>query len=228
MYQWPLATTGAWTILSAGFVGLFLYDNFSYYGFIYDKSRTYQDTVPSQPAASVADAGRLVFAPEAYIDQSEAVGYAASDGHKYCIAPIRDLTDSPIINFWAVGYDCCEWQGSFACDAADDGTSGDGTTAHGGIVVFDSDGPFALPSNRDRYEKAQRKSEATFDLQSVDKPVYARWVKTNNLDMVSNWYKLRCWLFMLLATLLWAIISSLMALVMHNMHYQKAMQTLLS
>merc|ERR1719498_2082613 len=71
-------------------LGLFCYDVYGYFSFIYRNSRSYQNLVPSQSAASVADAGRMTFASEAYVDQSSAVGYSARNGVTYCVAPIRD------------------------------------------------------------------------------------------------------------------------------------------
>jgi hypothetical protein len=164
--------------------GLITYDAYGYFRFIYNNSRSYQNTVPSEPAASVADAGRMVFASEAFVDQTKAVGYFA-EGKTYCVAPVRDMVETTHVQFWAVGYDCCEWQASFNCDGAAN------PDARGGIVVFDSPGLF-FNSNRDHYDVARKKAMASFDLKSAEKPIYVRWVANDNLDMLQKFYENRC------------------------------------
>jgi len=183
-----------------GISGLYCYDVYGYLTFIYRNSRTYQNVVPSEPAASVADAGRMTFAAEAYVDQTKASGYAAPNGVTYCVAPIRDMVKSSHVEFWAVGYDCCGWSGSFRCDAVgEDGASG-------GIVVFDNPGIFTN-SNQDYYKLAQRKAEASYDMISAKKPIYVRWVKNNDLNMMKSFYEGRTTVFVVLSFFAYAAVS---------------------
>merc|ERR1719253_308704 len=139
----------------------------------------------------------MTFALEAFVDQTKAVGYGAPNGVKYCVAPIRDMVKTTHVEFWAVGYDCCDWAGSFTCDGAGD------SAARGGIVVFDNPGIFTT-SNRDYYDLARRKAEASYDLISAKKPIYVRWVKDDNLKMLQNFYEWRTAGFIILTTSLYA------------------------
>eukprot|EP00439_Symbiodinium_sp_Y106_P022459 s1649_g2.t1 len=80
------------------------------------RSMTYENVVPSENSAIVADAGRVSFATEAFLDQRRSVGFAAEDGHTYCVAPVASrVSRAAEVNFWAVGVDCCSLQGHFEC-----------------------------------------------------------------------------------------------------------------
>lgn len=194
--------------------GLFCYDTYGFFSFIYRNSRTYSNTVPSEPAASVADAGRMVFASEAYIDVTAASGYAAQNRVTYCVAPIRDMVKTTHVEFWAVGYDCCGWSGSFTCDDAAD------AAARGGIVVFDNPGFFS-DSNRDYYDLARKKAEAQYDLVSAEKPIYVRWVKQENLGMLQKFYEGRSAAFVMLTALLYAFVTFPFAFQGSRQYYQE-------
>lgn len=185
--------------------GLYCFDSYGYFSFLYKNSRTYQNTVPSQPAASVADAGRMIFAEEAFVDQTKASGFAAANGYQYCVAPIRDMVKTAHVEFWAVGYDCCGWTGSFACDGATD------PEARGGIVVFDNPGIFGTftTSNRDYYDLARRKAEASYDLNSAKEPLYVRWVSNSDLNMLQKFYEWRTAGFIIFTTTAFAAASAI-------------------
>jgi hypothetical protein len=198
----PMASASIFALVLGFAWGLFIYDSSGYFAFIYSSSRTYRNVVVSQPAASVADAGHVLFAPETYVDQTKAVGYAADDGVRYCVAPLRDLVDTTRVEFWAVGYDCCEWQGGFKCDAAAN------ADARGGIVVFEGAGYF-MESNFDYYTLARKKAEAMFGLQSCDKPIYVRWVKSGDLDKLQTHYEWRTALVITISFIIYAIASFL-------------------
>lgn len=196
----PMAVATLIALVIGSSMGLFIYDRYGYFAFLYGSSRTYRNVVVSQPAASVADAGHLIFAPEAYVDQTKAIGYAADNGEKYCVAPLRDLVNTTRVEFWAVGYGCCEWQGGFKCDAASD------SNARGGIVVYQNPG-FFTESNYDHYTEARKKAEAMYDLQSCDKPMYVRWVKATELDMLHEENETRTALMITISVLVYAVAS---------------------
>jgi hypothetical protein len=194
-YKVPLGILMLFAVTFGSVCGIYVYDVYSHFTYLYRNSRTYQDALPSAPAASYADAGRFSFAREAYVDQEKSVGFAAPDGHTYCVAPIRDLANKAIVEFWAVGYDCCEPTGDFYCDAAKD------AAARGGIVVFDNPGFFGA-SNKDNYSHARAKAEATFQIQSTEYPLYVRWVYTSDINKVENFYVNRTWMWTGLVTAL--------------------------
>jgi len=183
----PLGISCTVSVVLGTFLGLYCYDTYGIFLNYYKHSRTYTNFVPSEPSASVADAGRLVFTDETTVDATKSVGYAANNGKQYCIAPIHDFSDTARIEFWAVGIDCCGWESEFSCDASTD------PQAHGGVVVFDNMGLFN-PSNRDFYTLARQKAEAEFDLVSTEKPVYVRWVTNKGLDKLStDYYEKSTW-----------------------------------
>jgi hypothetical protein len=209
----PIGCTCLAAAVVGSVFGIFCYDSYGYFSFIYRNSRTYTNTVPSEPAASVADAGRMIFASEAFVDQVSASGYAAPNSVTYCVAPVRDMVKTTHVEFWAVGYDCCGWSGSFKCD--DSGEA----DARGGIVVFDNPGYFGK-SNRDYYDFARKKAEAQYDLISADKPIYVRWVKKENLGMLQKFYEGRSAAFVMLTTLLFAAVSCPFVLMGSQSHFK--------
>lgn len=202
----PLGISCSASIILGTFLGLYCYDSYGIFVNFYKNSRTYTNVVPSEPSASVADAGRLVFTDESTVDGTKSVGYAAPNGHKYCIAPIHDFADSARVEFWAVGVDCCGWESEFTCDASTD------PEAHGGIVVFDNMGLFN-PSNRDWYILARKKAEAEFDLVSVEKPVFVRWVANDELTKLSSEYQTKATWFLITTVIADLIVGAVFAYV---------------
>jgi len=174
------------TICIAGIVGtvlgLFVYDSYAVFPMFYSNTRLYSNVVPSQPSAAVSDAGTLVFSSESRVDTEHSVSYITEQGYTYCVAPVRDTSGTKHVEFWATGIGCCGDAGDFYCDASAD------PSAHGGIVVFDNTGIFEN-ARRDYYEKARKKAEASFGLLSSEEPMYVRWVKEDNLSMLSRYYR---------------------------------------
>jgi len=202
----PLGISMSASVLLGTFLGLYCYDTYGIFINFYKNSRTYTNVVPSEPSASVADAGRLVFTDESTVDGTKSVGYAAPNGVKYCIAPIKDFSDTARVEFWAVGVDCCGWESEFTCDASTD------PEAHGGIVVFDNMGLFN-PSNRDWYQLTMKKAEAEFDLVSVAKPVYVRWVANDNLNKLTSEYQTKAIWFIVITVIADLIVCAIFSYV---------------
>jgi len=106
---------GSW-FLSLGLLSLFavinavLCGNYNYWNHMfqywsYDENRAYTNVLPTEPAASHADAGKIVFADTARVDTTRAVGFKMST--VYCVAPILDDTQLDRVEYWAAGTDCC-------------------------------------------------------------------------------------------------------------------------
>jgi len=180
----PLGTGVLVSVLAGTMFGLYVYDKCAVFPKFYANSRLYTNVVPSQPAAAVFDAGKIVFTSESYVDVARSAGYLTETGYTYCAAPIRDSTSPLQVEFWAVGLGCCNDRGSFSCDSAGD------AAAHAGIAVFDNNG-FFDKSNYDQYQLAKEKAEASFKLISTPEPLFVRWVTEDNLDMLSNYYKMQ-------------------------------------
>lgn len=197
-------------VCAGTFCGLYCYDTFGIFSFFYSNSRKYTNVVPSMPSAAVSDAGRISFTDETSVDTTKAVGYAAENGNVYCAAPVHDATDTPRVEYWAVGVNCCAYEAEFNCDGSAD------TSAHAGIVVFDNNGWFS-ESNKDYYNKARQKAEANFDLASVEKPIYLRFVNEGNLMKLSKSYSSKATAFILLSGLAATILLGVLARQMYVM-----------
>lgn len=149
-------------LVAATVVGVFAYGEFLGKYWNSRSSHSFANVLPSEDAAGYADAGKLVFAEEARLDVSRALGY--KDVNVYCVAPVLD--DAPLteVQFWAVGVDCCEQRGSFDCDDAWD------SDARSGVVVS------PLHGWHSQYALAVRQAEHAFELASAPEPVFVRWV----------------------------------------------------
>lgn len=176
----PYRSTMALWILAALVVATVAgsYAYFFYYSryWSYRDSFSYANILPSEPAASYADAGKIIFAREARIDESKAMGY--KDGKTYCVAPILDDSDNLDVEFWAVGTDCCGARGSFSCDDAWD------PKAKAGVVISHSD-------RFTQYDLAVKQAVAAYGLKSANEPLFVRWVVDptkveENLKRVGN------------------------------------------
>lgn len=178
----PLGMATLVAVLAGSVLGLFVYDTYACFPQFYSNSRTYTNLVPSQPSGAVADAGGITFSAKTFVDIKQSSGFISEAGYVYCAAPILDDTDLTRIEYWAVGVDCCGSDGSFACDQSGD------ESAQAGIRVFDNSGWFMM-SNHDFYVQARKKAEAAHALVSVESPIYLRWVREENLNMLSNYYR---------------------------------------
>jgi len=178
----PMSMLAIPCLLIGSLAGLYLYDEFTIFPQFYENSRLYTNVVPNQPAAAVADAGKLTFSIESFVDSEQSAGVVDETGLTYCAAPVRDGTGIRRLQFWAVGLGCCGGLGEFNCDASKD------LKAKGGIVVFENNAYFTS-SRYAFYEKARLKAQAQFGLQSVAAVAYVRWVSAANLDMLADQYR---------------------------------------
>mmetsp|Transcript_85576 Transcript_85576/g.242645 ORF Transcript_85576/g.242645 Transcript_85576/m.242645 type:complete len:305 (-) Transcript_85576:198-1112(-) len=191
----PLAISCAIATGTGTLFGLYVYDQFAVFPRFYVNARLYLNVVPSQPSAAVADAGRIVFSSESVVDVQKSAGFVTETGQTYCAAPVRDNSNAAQVEFWAVGIGCCADSGDFYCDASAD------QQAHAGVAVFDNHG-FFESSRRDYYEKAVEKAEAAFALQSAQDPMYVRWVREDNLNMLATYYRNKAIMYVVVLTLL--------------------------
>jgi hypothetical protein len=171
--------------------GLYCYDSYSIYPMFYANARTYDNVVASEPAAAVADGGKLAFTSDSYVSAKEAAGYITESGTIYCVAPVRDSATTTI-GFWAAGIGCCDGLGTFTCDSAAD------SEAHSGAVIFDGL-DFFTTSRRSYYQKAQAKAMAEYALLSASDAMYVRWVESSNLNVLSTYYKVHAIIFVIVS-----------------------------
>lgn len=168
--------------LTATFVGMYIYFEFTFQFYKIGGLRTYTNVLPAEPAASHVDAGKIYFSPDSKVDITRAVGFQAQGG-VYCVAPILDDTEIARVNFWAVGRDCCKARASFNCDEAWN------KDAHAGAVVMDSGAPQVSFNQMDFYMKAVKEAQALYDLSSADQPIFVRWVVDPSFMQTEFWNK---------------------------------------
>mmetsp|Transcript_66941 Transcript_66941/g.160312 ORF Transcript_66941/g.160312 Transcript_66941/m.160312 type:complete len:323 (+) Transcript_66941:120-1088(+) len=106
--------------------GADVYYNWLLFYYKYKGLRSYTNVAAGQSAAEFGDAAMLAFSSESSIDVTRAIGYkSARLGQTVCVAPIVEtsMEASDPVNFFAVGFDCCDYRGSFDCDDAGDANS---------------------------------------------------------------------------------------------------------
>mmetsp|Transcript_8735 Transcript_8735/g.13870 ORF Transcript_8735/g.13870 Transcript_8735/m.13870 type:complete len:432 (+) Transcript_8735:175-1470(+) len=133
----------------------------------------------STPASSQLDAALIDFweseatflrRNDTSVDPTRGAGY--KDQHFYCVAPIMSPqtagTAMGLVNFWAIGVDCCQTLGSFTCDASRD--------VAGGYGMVMLDGGMPCPGcNVDQFQLAVKKAEAEHKLVSAQGALFLRW-----------------------------------------------------
>jgi hypothetical protein len=114
-------------------VGYFLYSEYFFVYYATMSAQIYTNVSPKMPGggAALADAGRVTFSSETWVDASRGVGFVGP-GNVYCVAPVLDVATETDIEFWAIGTCslpvfsisglswlqpscCCGERGRFAC-----------------------------------------------------------------------------------------------------------------
>lgn len=165
-------------LLLGAAVGLAVYEEyFGYYWYVSD-GYSYANIFPSENAMSYSDAGMIIFADEARLDSSRAMGF--KDTHTYCVAPIMDDTRGATpVQFWAAGVDCCGARGNFICDDASD------PIAHAGMVIQNISG-FQHDWHH-QYLQAVAQAEAAYGITSSAEPLFVRWLVDPAQLQLINW-----------------------------------------
>lgn len=182
-------------------VGLIIYAVFGRTAVVYNNSRMYLNAQTSVPAGAFADAGRIVFNEDVNVDTHKSAGLYANDGNIYCVAAIKAEADDRV-EFWAVGVDCCEAEGSFSCGPVTD------EAAKAGLRVLDSRGIFPrIGGSRDYFEQARIKAEAALGLpQAGDvEPLYFRWRNTEYVKNAVEEYRLYAFICITISTGLYTV-----------------------
>jgi len=133
----------------------------------------FMDSVASTPAAAKVDGSMIHFDPKnnSVVDDVRSAGY--KNGRRYCVAPVLtadQISDFTIVQYWAIGIDCCENIGSFSCD--------DSRLPNGrwGVVMLDNG--FPCPGcNAEYFREAIVKAENEHKLVSAPQALFVRWMK---------------------------------------------------
>lgn len=134
-------------------------------------------TAADTPAGSRVDGAVLAFRDSKGTYNGTSVDYLRSAGYKdtnmYCVAPILSpaASGSPLllVNYWAVGINCCQESGGFACD--------DSRRTSGGYGVVQLQQGFPCPKcHNAEFQKALSKASALHGLVSAPGAMFVRWV----------------------------------------------------
>jgi len=120
------------------FMGSWIYNSYFKPYWTITENASYDDVLPSEPAAAHMDAGKLLFAMDSRVAVSQGLGYKSRS--VFCVAPIVDYSTHKI-EYWAAGENCCGQRKQFNCD--DVGNS----QARSAIILTD---------NLDEYKKAAK------------------------------------------------------------------------
>jgi len=187
-------------LLIGGMVGtsLHLTDLVDYWPF-YQK-RHYTNVAPDELAAAHSDASVLVFMEGARPDGSRFAGYWRY-GNMYCVAPIAidaaqvqsEEPISSVVQYWAIGMNCCGVNQGFACDDAQNEMARSGLVMSHQEEGHDDSLLKGILSNNDMayYEEAVLMSLTKFDLTSPPERMFVRFVA--DIQTARNAYWRAAW-----------------------------------
>lgn len=188
---WPLELrartypTASWMMImcvgafcSGAVIGI---ENYHMFGADYlagSLGRNYTDVPADVSALPYMDGGKIHFTQDAVLRTEFGAGLHLH-GRRFCAAPVVSQAavaapSEELVEFWAVGIDCCKARGNFEC-----GDSGD-LNAHGGLVLHnDEDVPFSsflpIANHHDEFMTAVQISANMHELQLAQTPVLVRW-----------------------------------------------------
>lgn len=161
------------------------------------------------PAGSQSDSAMIGFwddglgrtVNDTSVDSLKSAGF--KDDHYYCVAPILNPDSAganlAMVNYWAVGLDCCQYLGSFTCD--------DSRHTSGGYGAVMLEQGLPCPGcNSDKFKKAVLKAESMHGLVSAPGAVFVRWVASPSSVTAPS----------MLKSVFFIIIADLIALLVFN------------
>mmetsp|Transcript_56247 Transcript_56247/g.162984 ORF Transcript_56247/g.162984 Transcript_56247/m.162984 type:complete len:325 (+) Transcript_56247:115-1089(+) len=213
----------ALTVAVAASVGV---SNFhtSYEPYLAAKSgRFYNGVGADAKAAVLMDAGVITFDDAMVLDDSLAVGLSLA-GSTYCVAPILS-TGGPspgasgaapagaveakaMVQFWAIGIDCCGSRSGFVCDDAGE------ASARSGLVWLDPADKFDTSPEQDHFAQAIEAACALHDLQTVPQPLLLHWVKEPKNVMLGLFT--RSLLVWIVSSIAYGAVASIVCIIAHT------------
>jgi len=169
------------------------------------ENREYNNIVPTEPAASHSDAGKISFTADSRVDVLKSVGYKL--GSTYCVAPVMDDNSGSRVEYWAAGVDCCASREDMWCDEVRV------ESARSGVVVASQEtwmDQFVY-SDRAMFVKAARVATAQYDLAAAEEPIFVRWVARP--DLAQTEYFTHGGIFWVVAVLIYLVVSIVLAFV---------------
>lgn len=83
-----------------------------------ESGAAYRNVDPRESSAATSDGVLVEFVNRTFVDDRRTVGFRAQ-GRVWCVAPVTlPPLYTPRVEYWAVGTDCCERRGNFACGSS--------------------------------------------------------------------------------------------------------------
>jgi len=173
--QLLVSATGMAVVFGTAF-GYMIVHTFFWGYFAILAAQTYTNVSPTQLAAGMADAGRISFSADTWVQANWGVGFTADDGHEYCVAPVVASAETKEVQYWAIGEDCCgpAGRGGFACG---DYKGKQGEMRNTIVELFPSP----------RYHDAVQLCEAENDFLPVDGALLVRFVADPDKRLQEIW-----------------------------------------
>lgn len=162
------------SVFLAMVLGLAVHDSYMKEFWRLDSGAKFTNVSPTEPSAAHGDATELEFAPGTFVDSSRTVGWM-NGGKVWCVAPVASKFMSPVVDYWAVGTNCCQERMGFACDDATDSTARSG-------IVLDKNAPEVSS-----YHSAIAQAEAVYDLEPNSGALLVRWIEDSDEVTVDLW-----------------------------------------
>jgi hypothetical protein len=161
-------------------LGFYNWDRHMVWDAAYNGQRFYSNVLPTEPALSHLDAGKISFSSDSKVNTGKAMAY--DDDSIYCVAPVMDSRNQSgtKAEYFAAGVDCCEASGSsyrFTCDAYDD------AKAHSGLVYL----KYGDSDKLGKFRKAAEKFGTTYGVAVSQDAIFVKWVR--DLDRAGNAYQ---------------------------------------
>lgn len=131
---------------------------------------------------------------------------AAAPGASAAAGAAGAVSGQPaLVQFWAIGKDCCSSRGGFVC-----GDAGE-ASARSGLVLLDPGAAQEEPLQRERYMRAVEAVCALHDLQTVDTPLLLRWVEDPKSELMGMYT--RALLVWIVSSIVYGIVASVVCFV---------------
>lgn len=188
-------------------LGYYNWDRHMSFAAAYGGQRSYSNVLPTEPALSHLDAGKIVFSSDSKLKKTTSVGYRDGDS-TYCVAAVIDSTaqSASTAHYFAAGVDCCDAKGSFTCDEADN------KKAHSGLVYL----KFGNSDLLSKFRKAAQALAAAQGVIVAKDALFVKWVR--DVDKAGNSYQNSGISFFLGTSLVYLVLSTAAGFTLHFGH----------
>lgn len=196
--------------------------NYAIY-FSSEAAREYDGVSVATAKAGAYRDGGIIFFTDGKLDDSRSIGWKGID-HVYCVAPVvadfaanasaTDPDKAQVVQFWAIGYDCCGARTHYDCDGAGEFDSKGGLVYHSPEEHLTSH-ILAPASDYDAFMHAVHSAVALHTgLETAETPVLVKWVADPVETM--EFYRRRAILQCMISSGVITVIVTIMWIVIHT------------